>query len=206
MRRLLNSMIFLVIMMDIFTFPIASYADEISEQIKEGLEFYEKGDFSEAVNSLNFAIGQIQQKQAGGLKDVFPPPLEGWKAEESEGSFGAAPFMGGGVSASRHYYVEDSEKMVDIEIVMDSPLLQSVMMFYTNPAFFASQPGTKLIKIQGRKAIQKFSEGGDGGEINIIIGSRMLVAIKGQGLKTPDDMVKYAEAIDYTALEKFLEK
>ena len=182
------------------------HADEISDQIKEGLDFYEKGNFSEAVNALNFAVGQIQQKQASGLKNVFPEPLPGWKAEESTGQFGAAPFLGGGVSASRRYHKEGGNKEVDIEFVSDSPLLQSVMMFYTNPAFYSSQPDTKLVKIQGRKAVQKYVPQDREGEINIIIGSRMLVSIKGRGLEKADDMLAYANAIRYDALEKFLEQ
>jgi hypothetical protein len=181
-------------------------ADEVSDQIKEALEFYEKGSYSEAVTALNFAVGQIQQKQTAGLKDVFPKPLKGWTAEETSGEFGAAPFLGGGISASRRYFVENGDKSVTIEIVTDSPLLQSVLMFYTNPAFFANQPDTKLVKIEGRKAIQKFSQQEQGGEINIVIGSRMLISIKGSALEAVDDMLAYANAIDYAALEKFLEK
>lgn len=180
-------------------------ADEIIDQIKEGLQLYEQGSYSEAVTALNFAVGQIQQKQAAGLKDVFPQPLSGWQAEESKGEFAPAAFMGGGISASRHYYVENQDKSVDIEIVTDSPLLQSMMMLFTNPAFFASQPGAKLVKIQGQKAIQKFSQQDREGEINIVIGSRMLVSIKGQAIDSTDDLLAYANAIDYNALQKFLE-
>jgi len=186
-------------------FHAAAQADEIIDQIKEGLQLYEKGSHSEAVTALNFAVGQIQQKQAAGLKNVFPEPLAGWQAEESSGESAPAAFMGGGISASRHYYVENQDKSVDIEIVTDSPLLQSLMMFFTNPAFFASQPGAKLVKIQGQKAVQKFSRQDREGEIDIVIGSRMLVSVKGQAIDNTDDLLAYANAIDYQALVKFLE-
>lgn len=181
-------------------------ADEISDQIKEGLMLYEKGSLSEAAVALNFAVGQLHQKQAEGLKGVFPEPQEGWKAEDTAGEFGAAQLLGGGISASRHYYVEDGDRSVDIEMVTDSPLLQSVLMFYTTPAFYANQPDTKLTKIQGRKAVQKFSPQEKEGEINIVMGSRMLVSIKGSNLDSVDEMVNYANAVDFVALEKFLEK
>ncbi len=186
--------------------PVSAHADEITDQINEGLQLYEKGSFSEAVSALNFAVGQIQQKQTAGLKNVFPEPLGGWKAEETAGQFGGAPLLGGGFGASRHYFVEDGDKSVDIEIVTDSPLLQSVLMFYTSPAFYASQPDTKLVKIKNRKAVQKFTPQDKEGEVNIVIGSRMLVSIKGRGLGSIDDMLAYANAINYDALEKILEK
>jgi len=181
-------------------------ADEVADQIKEALELYQKGNYSEAVANLNFAVGQIQQKQAAGLKGVFPEPLQGWQAKDSSGDFAPAAFLGGGVSASRHYYVEDTDRSVDIEIVTDSPLLQSVMMFFTNPAFTASQPDTKLVKIGGQKALQKFNSQDREGEINIVIASRMLVSIKSRGSDKPDDMLAYANAMDFGKLEKFLEK
>lgn len=183
-----------------------AHADEVADQIKEGLQLYEQGSYSEAVSALNFAVGQIQQKQAASLKEVFPPPLPGWQAEESKGEFAGAAFMGGGVSASRRYYVEGTDKSVDIEIVTDSPLLQSMMMFLSNPAFSASQPGTKLVKIQGHKAVQKFLAQDREGDISIVIGSRMLVSVKGQGIENLDDLLAYANVIDYGTLEKYLQK
>ncbi|MGA7879056.1 MAG: hypothetical protein WCA08_25580 [Desulfoferrobacter sp.] len=91
-----------LILLFLAAMPFSVLADEITDQIKEGLESYEKGDYSEAVSTLNFAVGQIQQKQASGLKKVFPEPLQGWQAQESTGDFASAAFMGGGVSASRH--------------------------------------------------------------------------------------------------------
>jgi hypothetical protein len=204
MQVLVRLFLLVAFALAVCSFP--AHADEISDQIKEALGLYEKGDFSEAVTALSFAVGQIQQKQSSGLQKVFPEPLEGWKAEETTGEFAGTAFMGGGFSASRHYYVEDSDKSIDIEIVTDSPLLQSVLMFYTNPAFHAGQPDTKLVKIQGYKAMQKFSAQDQGGEINIVLGSRMLVSVKGHGLDKIDPMTAYANAIDYGALEKMLQK
>jgi hypothetical protein len=177
-------------------------ADEVADQIKEAFGLYEKGNHSEAVASLNFVIGQIQQAQATGLKKVLPQPLPGWEAEETGGSFAPAAF-GGGISASKAYRKDD--QTVEIEIVSDSPLLQSVLTFYTNPAFYAGQPDTKLVKIQNRKAIQKFNPQDQRGEIQIVISNRMLVSIKASGTDKFDDMLAYANAIDYNGIEAFLQ-
>jgi hypothetical protein len=178
-------------------------ADEVTDQIKEALELYEKGNHSEAVASLNFAVGQIQQAQASGLKKVLPQPLPGWEAEETSGNFAPAA-LGGGISASKAYHKDDQS--IEIEIVSDSPLLQSVLTFYTNPAFYAGQPDTKLVKIQNRKAIQKFTPQDQQGEIQIVIANRMLVSIKASGTEKLDDMLAYANAIDYNGIEAFLQK
>lgn len=184
--------------------PAPVRADEIADQIREGLKNYESGSYAEAIGSLNFAVAQIQEKQAGRLKEAFPPPLDGWKAEEASGQFAGAAMMGGGISASRHYYRDDADASVDIEIVTDSPLLQSMAMFLTNPALMAGQPGSKLVRIKGNKGLQKFSAEDRSGEITVMIQSRMLVTVRGSGMDKPDALTAYANALDYAALEKYL--
>lgn len=186
----------------LWTFPV--YADEVADQIKEGLQLYEKGDYSEAVSALNYAIGQIQQGQASALRAIFPEPLEGWKANEAEGEFAPAVLLGGGVTASRHYYVEDGDKTINIEFVSNSPVLQPVMMLLSNPAFIGQEPGSKLTKVKGYKAVQKFSGQDKQGEISLVIQSKMLVTLKGSGIESVDELMAYADVIDYGALEKFV--
>lgn len=180
-------------------------ADEIADQLKEGLEAYQKGDYRRAVEVLNFSVGQIQQQMASKLKDAFPQPLAGWKAEDAASQYGGVPFLAQGVSASRRYFTEDGGKEVYVEFVSDSPLLQAVLMFFSNPAIVATQPNMKLVKVKGRSAVQKFAREDREGEINVVIGSRLLVTVKGQNLDKPDDVQAYADAVRYDLLEKFLQ-
>jgi len=182
------------------------WADEIGDSINEALKAYEAGDYSGAMSSLNFATAQLQQKQSSSLMQVFPEPLPGWQAEESSGNFAPAAFMGGGVSASRHYFSDASGKSVNIEIVTDSPLLQSVMMFMNNPMMMTAEPGSKPIKVKNYKGIQKFPPQGSNGEVNLVLQSRMLVSIKGDGIDNMDEVIAYANAINFKGLEEYLAK
>jgi hypothetical protein len=104
--------------------------------------------------------------------------------------------FGGGVSASRSYMKEDAS--VDVQIVTDSPMLQGMMMLFTNPAFAASDGG-KLEKINGRKAIVKYSAAEREGTINIMVVNRFLITIDGRSV-TKDDLTAYARAVDYDKL------
>jgi hypothetical protein len=204
MRLFMRVFAFFLLTAQICAMPV--YADEISDQIKEALQSYEKGELGEAISALNYAVGQIQEKRTSELKKVFPAPLPGWKAEETSGTFAPMALFGGGVTVSRHYYTEKGAKTVDIEIISDSPLLQSMMAFITNPALLAAQPGYRLIKIREHKAVQKFTDQEKEGEVSVVIRSRMLVTVKGHGLDKIDDLMGYANAIDYNALVKHLEK
>jgi hypothetical protein len=182
------------------------YADEIVAQIKEALQHYENGELGEAVSFLNYAISQIQEKKTEVLKKTLPAPLPGWKAGEPSGEQAPLAFFGAGVTVSRHYYTESGEKTVDIEIISDSPLLQSMLAFITNPALLAAQPGLKLTRIKEHQAVQKFTSLAKEGEISIVIRSRMLVKVRGAGLEKIDEVLLYAKAIDYDALAKYVEK
>jgi hypothetical protein len=177
-------------------------ADEISEQINEALQLYEKGEFSEAISGLKYAVTQIQQIQEKNVKEILPAPLKGWKADGSVSKTAPAAFLGGGITASRHYYSEDSARTVDIDIIADSPIVQSMMMFITNPSLISMQPDTKLVKIKNRKTIQKFSAEQRNGEITVVVLSNVIVMIKGANMDSVDDLVSYAKAVDYEAIEK----
>ena len=79
-----------------------------------------------------------------------------------------------------------------------------MLMFMSNPMFLASEPGAKLIKIKGYPAVMKYSSKTKEGEISVVIQNKVLVTIKGSGLKDEKALIAYAEKIDYAALEMIL--
>ena len=202
MRRFLR--ILMLSLVTVLLGAMPGYADEIAARIKEALQHYENGELGEAVSVLNYAISQIQEKKTLVLKETLPAPLPGWKAEEPSGDQVPMAFFGAGVTVSRHYYSEAGEKSVDIEIISDSPLLQSMLSFITNPALLAAQPGVKLLRINEHQAVQKFNSRDKEGEISIVIRSSMLVKVRGTGLDKIDEVLLYAKAIDYNALAKYV--
>jgi hypothetical protein len=172
------------------------WADDVTDSINEALEYYNAGKYSEAVGSLSYAAQIIGQKKGGQLEDFLPSPLDGWSAEETDSQASGAAMFGGGVSASRSYFKDNAS--VDIQIVTDSPMLQGMMMLFTNPALAASDGG-KLEKINGQKAIVKYSAADREGTIHIMVVNRFLVTIEGTDV-TKDDLTAYAAAVDYDKL------
>ncbi len=178
----------------VFCFPV--YADDIVDSINEGLEYYKDGAYSEAAGSLNYAVQLIQQKKGESLQSLLPEPLKGWAAEDADSQAMGAAMMGGGITASRHYTREDSS--VDVQIMTDSPMLQAMMMMFSNPMIAASDGG-KMEKINGQKAIVKYDQGEQRGEINVVVANRFLVTVEGYDVSAKD-LKAYAGAIDYKKL------
>ncbi len=180
----------------LIAFSTLVYADDVKDSIKEALEYYDEGDYSGAVESLNYATQLIQQKKSENLTSFLPEPLDGWTAEKSTSQAVGAAMFGGGVTAERRYTKDDSN--ITVQIVTDSPMLQTMMMLFTNPMFAASDGG-KMERIKRQKAIVKYDPSTEQGEIQIVVAKRFLVTINGNNI-SKDDLKAYAKGIDYKKL------
>jgi hypothetical protein len=178
-------------------FSGTSHADDVEDSINEALEYYHDGEYKDAVESLNYATQLIQQKKGGVLETLLPEPLDGWSAQPPSSQAAGAAMFGGGVTAERTYSKNSSS--VDIKIITDSPIMQSMMMMFSNPMFAASDGG-KLERIGRQKAIVKFDATSKQGEINIVVDKRFLVTIEGSDVSA-EELKAYAEAIDYKKLK-----
>ncbi len=188
----------------IYTFAVlliavtsTAFADDVTESIDEALDAYKEGEYSAAVESLNYATQLINQKKGDSLTSLLPEPLDGWSAKSSKSKAMGAAMFGGGITAERKYV--KGKNNVSIEIVADSPLLQSMMMMFSNP-MYATSDGGKLEKIKRQKAIVKFNPDTNRGDIKIVVAKRFLVTVKGNKT-TLDDLKAYAKAINYKKLK-----
>lgn len=176
-------------------FSTVVMADEITDAINEGLQYYKQGKLSEAMGSLNYAAQLIGQKKGGSLEAFLPKPIQGWTAEDPI-SQAAAQMLGGAVSAERRYQKDSAN--VTVRIVTDSPLLQGMIMMMNNP-MIATSDGGKLEKISDQKAIVKYNTSSKEGSINIVLANRFLITVEGNDVSV-EDLKSYASAIDYVKL------
>ena len=175
-----------------------AFADEVEDSISEALDAYKSGEFKDAVESLNYASQLIQQMKGESLQSVLPEPLGGWKAEDAQSSAAGASMLGGGVSAERVYRKGSSR--VSITIITDSPMIQGMMMMFSNP-MFASSDGGKLTRIKRQKAMVKYKPAEKDGEIQVMVDNRIMVTIDGDNV-SEDELMGYAKAIDVKKLEE----
>jgi hypothetical protein len=182
-----------------FITPGNASADEITDSINEAMEYYKENNYVEAANSLDYASQLIRQKRSGKLETFLPEPLDGWSAEDVKSRAAGPGYLGGMISAKRKYKKDKSS--VTIEIITDSPAIQSMVMLFSNPAY-ASADGGKLTKIKRQKAIIKYHPSNKNGEINIVVAKKYLVSVKGRSI-SQNDLTDYASAVDYEKLKKF---
>ena len=193
MNKLMVAGLFLVLI----AFSFSGYADDIEDSIKEALQYYKSSEYKDAVESLNYASQLIQQKKGKGLESFLPEPLKGWSAQKASSQAAGAAMFGGGITVERKYTKDSSS--ISISIITDSPLMQGMMMMFSNPMFAASDGG-KLERIGRQKAIVKFDPNSKQGEIKIVVANRYLVLIEGRETSM-EDMKEYAKAIDFKKLK-----
>jgi hypothetical protein len=186
----------LVVLLCSLVFSGLAFADDVTDAVNEALQYYQDGKYSDAMTSLNYASQLIGQKKGGDLQSFLPQPLAGWEAEEATSQSVGAAMLGGGISAERQY--NNGSSSVRIQIVTDSPMLQSMMMMFGNP-MLAGSDGGKLEKIAGEKAIVKYNAADKSGDIKLVIANRFLVTLDGNDASL-EDLKAYAAKIDYKKL------
>ncbi|MGO4999927.1 hypothetical protein [Oceanisphaera sp. W20_SRM_FM3] len=171
-------------------------SNEINQAISTATEAYQAGELSQAVTQLDYAATLIRQLQAGELGKLFPEPLSGWEADKVDSQAGAAGLFGGGINASRSYRKGDNR--LEISIMKDSPLLQTMGMLFANPSM-ATMGGYKVKRIKGHTAMSKAEDNSQ--ELQMMIDNRILLQFHGRNI-SEDDLNAYAEAIDIEAITK----
>ena len=168
---------------------LPTLADEVTDAIKEGSDAYKDGNYSEAASQLDYASGLIRQKKAEAITAVFPDALSGWTASEASSESAGGMMMGGGITANRSY--DKGDASVSIELIMDSPMLSTMMGMFSNPSLITMNGG-KMIKIQGQTAILNQQSGNP--EVILIVNNNAMFTLRGKGASV-DDVKAYGEKL-----------
>ncbi len=183
----------------IFVTPlVVSAEDTVLKTIDEAVKQYKAGDYAEAASNLDYASQLVRQQKSENMKKLLPDPLPGWQAGEANAQAIGSAVLGGGVTVSRDYYKGNAK--LSLEIVSDSPVLQSVLMMINNP-MFAGAGGGKLETLNGQRAIIKYDSVKRSGDIYVVVASRFMVTVKGDEIER-SDLINMAKAVDYKQLSE----
>ncbi|VAW39598.1 hypothetical protein MNBD_DELTA04-653 [hydrothermal vent metagenome] len=187
---------FVLVMAGIVCFSPPARADDVLNIITQAVKQYKSGDYAGAASNLDYASQLVRQKKSEKMKELLPAPLAGWQAEPAKAQAVGTAVFGGGITVSRVYKKEHSS--VTVDIVSDSPIMQSLMMMLNNP-MFAGAGGGMLVTIKGQRAILKYDAARRTGDVNIVVAGRFMVTVKGRQVNK-GDLLAYAGAVDYKAL------
>jgi len=184
----------LAISMLISTMP--NVADDVTDTIEDALAAYKEGDMAGAKEDLSYALELLKQQKGDTLKSYLPEPIEGWSAESVKAETAGAAMLGGGTTVSRVYKKGDAR--VEINIITDSPLMQSLGGMFANPMFAS---GGKLKRIKREKAMIEYNPDRHSGKVTLMVANRFLVTVEGRNV-SEDELISYTRQIDFKALKK----
>jgi hypothetical protein len=173
--------------------PLAR-ADDATDQMQEARKAYDKGDYATALTALDAAAALVRQKRAERWQSLLPDPLPGWEAEEPQSTTVSPVVLGGGTTVSRSYH--HGTDSVEISIVLDSPIMQSLGSLMSNPFFTNSD--VKVLVIDGRKALYTKTDN----SYQVMIANKVLVIVKGGPTVGEDTLRSYLNSIKFSELEK----
>lgn len=179
------------------------YADEITDQINEGLKAYAEKDYKTAVEELKFVTAQLQKLDAAKNQKLLPAPLAGWTTEkvDNSGNQMAMSMLGGGSNMKARYTKkgEKETEQIDIEIAANSPILAMMTMMINNPAVLGADDSMspyRYKKIKGIKKVDKNST-----EITLSVIGQIMIKITGTKLKDQAVLEQYLDTIDIDKLK-----
>ncbi len=173
----------------------ALHADEVTDNLDAAKSAYEAGNYSEAIQSIDYANQLIRQKKGEEVMKLLPDAPKGWEAEEPEVEAAATGLLGGGITATRRYSRGNSS--ASIKIQSDSAVLQYAAML-SNP-MLAGAGGAKMETIKGQRVTVKFQSGDDNGTVTAVVDNRYVVEFEGNSL-TRDDLLALVKAFDFKKL------
>ena len=178
-------------------------AEPVIDQIEAGRRAYEAGDARVAIQALQFAVAQIEEQLRAKQLTLLPEPLAGWTAEEPAAGTGGLAAMIAGTTLTRTYHNEGTGAEVTITVTADSPLLSMMNMMMTTPMLMQATPSNTPYTYGAFRGILE-QQGAEATKITLMVGTRILVQVDGNGQTDRQTLEAYLEAMNLQNLEKAL--
>lgn len=178
-------------------------ADEVTDQLDAAKQAYEAGELRTAAETLNGAAEAIRAQITAGLLSLFPPPLDGWVADEAQSQSGGLASMLTGTHLSRRYVREDNAE-VTLTLMADSPMMPMLTMAISMPFMMQANEDLKSFSLKGERGMMEHTPGSQTYKVTLMVGSRLLVQGEGSGLTEAAPLEQYLNALDLEAIQNAL--
>lgn len=177
--------------------------NEVQDQLEVARRLYESGQYRSAIDALNFAIFKIQEQMNATLVELLPPPLPGWMAGEPEIQTLGLATMITGTNLSRRYWTDEGAE-VFLSISADSPLLPVVNAALSMPLVIQHNPDVRPYLFKGQRGMLEHAAGSQDYTLTLLIGGRLVIQARGQGLSDQRPLEAYLERLDLDAIRTAL--
>ncbi len=192
-------------------FSSSALAENIQEEAIDSLAtastFVKKGNYSKAIEEINYALSKINELTATGLLKYIPQPPQGFTLDnkQSQGTGAAASIAGNAGATASYSNPAGSSLNVNIAIGGMTGKMASLAAFgqmFAGLAQNAGGPQTKQIRVHGYTGTQIFNSQEMSGTLTFQVGQKTSVTIEGNNIESPDVLKALAKNIDFQGLEE----
>jgi len=181
---------------------------EAIDSLTTARTFVEKGNYSKAIEEIDYAMAKINELTATSLIKFIPDPPAGYTldSKQSQG-LGAGASIAGNAGANAAYS-NSSGAHINLNIAIGgmtgkmAGLAAFGQMFAGLAAQTGSEAQSKKIRIQGYTGTQIYERQGMSGTVTFQIGEKTSVTIEGDNIESADILKELAKKIDFSGLEE----
>jgi len=194
--------LFFVVLVSISVVALAGDGGRVGDSVPARLEAaraaHARGDLARAAVELEAAIVDLHTRVGAALAECLPPPPSGWTAEapETQGLFNA----GGGLSVSRAYARDDAS--FNALLILDSPAVAAASAQFQPAA--ALPTNVRRLHLGQDDALLRWDSTTRSGEITLVLGTRVLLQIEGDGIASGDQLVEVAKGWNLVSIRKLV--
>lgn len=180
---------------------------EAIDSLSTARTFVEKGNYSKAIEEINYAMAKINELTAAGLIKFIPDPPPGFTldSKQSQG-IGAGASIAGNAGANAGYS-NTSGAHINLNIAIGGMTgkmagLAAFGQMFAGLAQTGDGAQSKKIRIQGFTGTQIYDSQKMSGTVTFQIGAKTSVTIEGSNIESADILKELAKKVDFIGLEE----
>jgi len=189
----------------------SSFAQDIKTEAIDSLntaqDFVKKGNYSKAIEEINYALAKINEMTAADLLNFIPEAPQGFKlVNKNSQGVGSGAAIAGNAGATAQY-TNDAGTTVDLNIAIGGMTGKMASLAALGSLFAGINPDggaqqTLKIRVQGYTGTEVFSSGDRSGTLTFQVGEKTSVTIEGTDIGSTDVLMSLAKKIDFAGIEK----
>lgn len=193
---------YIIILLIIVNINIYNYSYSVNtktiQKLDDAKKYYQQNKIAKALSNLEQVFKEILDEQLDKIGNIFPKPISPWKAEEIKKEYLEASIKSkNGFSFRKNYYIDKTEKSININLVVNSPAIKDYISLIENK----SKDFTISI-IKGKyKSLEKYLLEEKFGEINIIINQNVMISVIASNITSKKTIQDLINRINFTLIE-----
>ncbi len=178
--------------------------EEAINSLNAAQGFVKNGNYSKALEEINYAMAKINDLTAEGLLAFIPDPPEGYtlKDKSSQGIGQGAAIVGNAGASADYQGPDDAALKLNISIGGMVGQMGNLAAFGAMFSGMIPEAGIETIRVHGYTGTVLFDKQNSSGSLTLQVGDKTSVQITGNSIASADDLKALAEKMDLAGLDK----